>query len=508
MPPPCARPIPCAVEVPAAFEPKARYALRMLLLPLNLAPAWTTPSELPEGGLYYGMRSPAAETLELTYDYDAPSYFESGQPYDVAQVQWFEEDSERWPMLFSGRRGPDLIASAFYWLAGWQEYTTTARDEHGRFPFDASLQKALGTRQHPVVDMYRQRLAAQLRRHGITPQMRHWGGSEWAFCATHDIDYLAKWRPGILYREGIQYFARNAQRKPLGVRTRRFMEVLKDAARPGDPYRRSITRIREEIRARGGSGTFFLKAGATSEHDVAYQLNDTFLRSEIGRMLNEGFEVGLHPSYHAHTHSEYFGRERERLNATMTRAAEIARLAPDEPRASTKVTPSDGSGSGPAPRAVEHVLEERQQVVSVRQHYLRYEHSRTPRLQVRHGLHIDSSLGFAETAGFRHGTCHPFQLYDCRRDAPLDLWEMPLAFMESALFNRMHLSLEDAKREVSVLMDTCRQFGGVCVGLWHNMLWDEMDFPGWGEHFTSTLDEALGEEAGLFSLRDALQRWQ
>ena len=504
MPPQCAHRIPCAVEVPAPFEPKARYALRMLLLPLNLAPAWTTPSELPDGGLYYGMRSPAAEALELTYDYDAASYFESGQPYDVAQVQWFEVDSERWPMLFSARRGPDLVASAFFWLSGWQEHTTTARDEHGRFPFDASLQKSLGTRQHPVVDMYRQRLAAQLRRHGIGAQMRDWSGSEWAFCATHDIDYLAKWRPGILYRESVQYFVKNVQRKPLGARTRRLIESLKDAARPGDPYQQAIRRIRTEISARGGTATFFLKAGATSAHDVPYQLNGTFLRSEIGRMLNEGFEVGLHPSYHAHTHSEYFQEERERLDATMARATDIARLAPHESRAGEKEALSDMSGPG----ALERSLEERRQVVSVRQHYLRYEHPRTPRLQVRYGMHIDSSLGFAETAGFRHGTCLPFQVYDCRRDAPVDLWEMPLAFMESALFNRMHLSLEEAQQEVSALMDTCRQFGGVCVGLWHNMLWDEMDFPGWGEHFTTTLDEARQENAALFSLRDALRKWK
>jgi hypothetical protein len=181
-------------------------------------------------------------------------------------------------------------------------------------------------------------------------------------------------------------------------------------------------------------------------------------------MKASGFEIGLHPSFHAHNHPDYLLAERDR----------VAALTEEQP-------------------------------ASVRQHYLRWTLPTTARLQAQAGFYIDSTLGFAEHEGFRHGTCHPFQLYDPYADTPLDLWEMPLALMESTLFNRRGLDPEDARTATEALLDACRRFGGVAVGLWHNTLWDELDYPGWGQHFLDTLDYAIGREALIASLRDTFE---
>src|SRR5690606_13805122 len=157
---PARRPIACCVEAPESFRPKARYALATLLEPLGLAPAWTPRGALADG-LYYG---PEPERLPdgaraLRLDPAAAGFFGAGGRYDPAAVGDVAWDGQTWPVLFPGEGGGDLVASAFFWLSGWQELTTTARDVHGRFPYAASLQAALGCVGQPLVDVYRNVLA-------------------------------------------------------------------------------------------------------------------------------------------------------------------------------------------------------------------------------------------------------------------------------------------------------------------------------------------------------------
>ena len=44
----------CCVAVGEGYAPKAKYALRMLLLPLGIDPVWITSGELRRGDVYYG----------------------------------------------------------------------------------------------------------------------------------------------------------------------------------------------------------------------------------------------------------------------------------------------------------------------------------------------------------------------------------------------------------------------------------------------------------------------
>lgn len=461
--------LPCCLEVPPRFEAKAWYALRMLLLPLGLAPERVGRSALAAPGLYYGPEPEGLpeRVVALPLREATVAFFEARVPYHAGEVRWMEgrDAHDRWPALFGGghRAEHDLIASAFFWLSGWQEHTVRTRDRHGRFPWEASLQRRLGTTTRPPVDAYREALAERLLAAGVPVHPRRWAGHAWAFCPTHDVDYLRKWRPGMVWREVVHHLALNRRRDPPGTRLRRFGRFLADLVRPGDVFRRAFERMPAETARRGGTATFFLKTGAHGPHDVPYDGDGAYVRARVQALEAGGFEVGLHPSYHAFDHPGYLREEYDRL----------ARLTAAPP-------------------------------VSVRTHYLRFDPVLTPRLLVATGFRIDSTLGFADHEGFRHGTCLPFQLYDVAADRPLDLWEMPLAFMESVLFNRRGLDGEQALAVTRDLLATCRRFGGVAVGLWHNTLWDELDFPGWGDHFTATLDEAATQGAYIASLRDAL----
>ena len=429
------------MEAAPGYEAKACYALHMLLAPLALEPEWVQREDLTRG-VYYGLRPPGVQGIvSLAYSQEAETYFESRRPFSGKLT----EDGA---LVFDGRA--DVVASAFFWLSGWQEIVSPARDVHGRFPYGGSLQERHNLVHIPLVDRFRESLLDALRGAGIVPQRRTWAGRSWAFCPTHDVDYLRKWRPGILYRDFVQH-------------PRRIPFVLRQMME-GDPYRRALARMPDEVSSRGGTATYFFKTGATDEHDVPYRLQKA--AGTINSLVEGRFEIGLHPSYLTLESPDAMREEKERLESVAGEAA-----------------------------------------VSVRQHYLRFDPLKTPRMYESMGFGIDSTLGFAEHEGFRRGTCLPFRLYDVEADRALEVWEMPLSVMESTLFNRRGLSAEGAVEATKRLADECRRSGGVFVALWHNTLWDEIDCPGWGRHFTDTLDFARSEGALIASLESALRSW-
>lgn len=455
--------LPCCIEAPPAYVPKARYALDMLLTPLGIDPCWVDRTALSGQGICYGESSGQLpdSVLFIELSDKALAYFDGVLPYPPEQAAWRTWWQEPWPVLF----GDDLIASAFFWLSGWQEHAVASRDCHARFRHEDSLQARLQLTARPAVDAYRERLAGMLAERGVTLCRRSWAGKDWAICPTFDVDYLRKWRKGMLFREMVEYPLLNYRNVSVGERVVRFFRFLRDWLQPGDVYRKSFERLHAEC-ARHGTGTFLLKAGAHGPHDVAYRIDDAFLQRAIALLERDGFEIGLHGSYYSHAHPEYLAQER--------RAVESASSA---------------------------------DVVSVRQHFLRYEVPATPRLQQQLGFRIDSTLGFSETHGFRRATSLPFKVFDIDANACTELWEMPLAVMDSALFNRRGLSVEEGIGATEQVLAACRRFRGVAVLLWHNILWDELDHPGWSEHFVRTLRLAARQGASVMSLRNALDSW-
>lgn len=459
--------IACCVDVEPPLAEKARHALRMLLLPLRLEPEWVSIDEL-RGGIYYGRRAdPSGAGIVLRADEAAPGFFQAQEPYDAGHAAWFEDPRGRVPVLFTDRSGhPDLVASAFLWLSGWQERAVRRRDVHGRPRYEDSLAATLGVPTTPVVDVYREMLVDRLLAFGRKVERRTWAGRRWVLCPTHDVDYVRKWRPGILYRELVHNLAMNRRRVSLRDRLHRATAVMHQM-RSGDPFRRALLRMPEEVARRGGTATYFIKSGGGDPHDVDYRLDRRFIGDRLQELQTRNFEIALHPSYRTPCDRSRLAHEKARLEEAAGRSAR-----------------------------------------SVRQHYLRYDPVRTPQLHDELGFAIDSTLGFRDREGFRRGTCMPFQTFDLERDRPLSTWEMPLILMESTLFNVRGLDPASAREATNALASACLRFGGAFVVLWHNMLGDEIDCPGWMQHFTTTLDDASERGASIASLEQALCSWR
>jgi Family of unknown function (DUF7033) len=472
--------ISCCVDVPNEYISGARYALKMILYPFRVSIRWVGADESATAslgadgkypvGIYYGInpdRAPGS-FLRVGLQPDTVSFFVGSRPHpDTEETVRIGDDVV--PALFrsSGDTAFDPVAATFYFLSGWQERYAAECDEHGRFRSVDALQDRLGQTVLPFVDIYRTYFVHLLRTKGIELDRKTWEGSDWAFCPTHDIDYVRKWRPGIFFREIVERAIGNQEKESPRARIRRVTRAVSGLFSPSDPYRQALERMLAVVTGRGGTSTFFFKTAARAPHDVGYSTRSTFLHSFFRRLKVAGCEIGLHPSYHAFNHPDYLAEERARLR-----------------------------------------LDAGVDVASVRMHYLRLSVPTTARLSADAGFTLDSTLGFSDRVGFRNGTCLPFQLYDLDRGAALDIFEMPLTLMESALFNRMSCTPEQATGETVALMETCRKYGGVFVGLWHNILWDEAEFPLWGEHFERTVDRAVRQEAYIGSLRRCFNAWQ
>jgi hypothetical protein len=90
----------------------------------------------------------------------------------------------------------------------------------------------------------------------------------------------------------------------------------------------------------------------------------------------------------------------------------------------------------------------------------------------RAGIDWDSSLGYADVAGFRLGVCRPIQLFDPVSLKPFGIEEHPLLVMDSTLSreNYMNLDAEHALYYCTELIEQTRKHNGEFVMLWHNTM--------------------------------------
>jgi Family of unknown function (DUF7033) len=441
----------------------------MLLFPFREQVEWVASADLRAGDIYYGTRPErASEGVHLIGVHQNTLEFFSSDNDRPSAFDFVTVGGDDVPALFPCAAGGafDLVASAFYFLSGWQEVFTLARDVHGRARYSDSFQAEHDMAGVPIVDIYRRLFEHQLGRVGRPLRKKKFSGRDWAFCPTHDIDYEKKWRPGIIRREILHRGVLNYEKEGGGRRVRRVTNTIKSILTGKDPFRDAMRRIQLEIMKYDGTGTYFFKSAARDPHDVRFSAGGSFLRKLYQQLKLADFEIGLHPSYQAYNHPDYLKEEQNVL-----------------------------AGSSGVQTSV------------IRSHYLRFDPRGSPAVLENARFKIDSTLGWAMQEGFRRGTCCPFFLFDISANRETTVVEMPLITMESTLFNRRMYSLDEAIEATNALMKLCRSHGGVFVGLWHNILWDEEDFPGWGEHFTSTLEQADARRGLITSLGNALASW-
>ena len=112
-----------------------------------------------------------------------------------------------------------------------------------------------------------------------------------------------------------------------------------------------------------------------------------------------------------------------------------------------------------------------QDLAGGRLHYLHFAMPVTTTLLQAAGLSYDSSLGYADRAGFRCGTCHENPMFDPVGHCPLSLRQRPLVGMDCTVVAEPYMGLgfsEQTLNHMKLLRSRCQRYRGNFTLLWHN----------------------------------------
>lgn len=383
-------------------------------------------------------------------NFTLPIFFKAGEP--VFEIE-------------NNRINFDILSCAFYFLSSWDERVKNKKDEIGRFPDEENLLVKLGVSNFPVVNFYFYILKFFIEKNGLEVDKKRWSGKTFAVCLTHDIDVLRKWSAFGVYNEVMNKFIMG--REDIQARRERFAKFIYSFMKGKDPYRDGMKKLFEFEKSKNVKSTFFLKSGRTSRYDARYKWDQFFL-DFVDELKKSGFEIALHPSFETFDNFELMREEKNKLESLVN-----LRL--------------DG----------------------VRQHYLRYDFKITPSIHNELGFRYDSTLGFNLRQGFRCGYAFPYKIYDIEKDVELEVYEIPLVFMDAVYqYGRSLKKVDEILAELINLAKVVKSFGGVITVLFHNFVYDEFDFENWDFVFEEFLKFAINSDAFAGSCSEILDLFE
>jgi peptidoglycan/xylan/chitin deacetylase (PgdA/CDA1 family) len=136
----------------------------------------------------------------------------------------------------------------------------------------------------------------------------------------------------------------------------------------------------------------------------------------------------------------------------------------------------------------------------IRMHWLEFGENSYRALEEA-GYAYDSTMGFNETVGYRHGTAQVF-----RPPGAAQLLELPMHIQDGSLFypSRLNLSEREAHERCAVLVRQAERTGGVLTVLWH----DRSHAPdrNWGD-FYRELVAGLKQRGAWFATAGQVVNW-
>lgn len=329
-----------------------------------------------------------------------------------------------------GRLHLDVFGGAFFALTRYEEVVTPARDEHGRFPADASLACAASFLERPIVDEYVELLWGALRR--IWPALRR-KARAFRVHLSHDVDWPYSPRGASASQLVRLSVGDMLKRLDAELALKRWVQrAPSPEARAADPFNTFDFLMDASERVGLTSAFYFIPWNSLVGLDGEYTLQEPWIQRLMRRIHARGHRLGFHPSYST------MGDAERTVFEFLALRDELAKLG---------IAQSEWGG---------------------RQHYLRWCNPDTWRAWDHAGLDYDSTLGYAERPGFRCGTCTPYPVFDLQARKALRLRERPLVVMETTLLHHLRLGHAEAAARIAALADECRRFEGEFTLLWHN----------------------------------------
>lgn len=286
-----------------------------------------------------------------------------------------------------------------------EEYENPIRDMYGRFPYWASKER----------DIFKPTVSEYLYENGLI-RPEYPDGCEFAVWVTHDIDIIygspyTKILNGLIaLKKGD---TKTAKDEFLSLQKRKspffnFDEILS---------------LEEKY---GVKSTWFFQALNPGEPEFRYQIND--VDSVLADIIESEGEIGLHGGFEAPFNLDKLLLEKRRL---------------------------------------EKVLGEK--VFGYRSHYLKFQIPDTWENLVKAGFSYDSTLGYADCAGFRSGMCHPYRPINLNTGKEINIVEYSVHVMDISLFNHyLRLNFDMCWKLIKQIIESVHRCHGILVINWHN----------------------------------------
>ncbi|MGH7726486.1 MAG: polysaccharide deacetylase family protein [Candidatus Eiseniibacteriota bacterium] len=373
------------------------------------------------------------------------------------------------------------LRSAFSLLVREEERLDPRRDQWECFSGTFSRLHALGVLDRALVSAQAGQLARRIetfaaaRGQSLERRVRWRGGARFAVALTHDVDDMRLYS----FREAWRLLRQSRSSGSYAFRAgiSLALRTLGNRGRGPDPYWSFDRWVALEERHGFRSSFYFCSPQPSRRHeyDATYGFDDPVafegralrVRDLVRTLADRGFDVGLHGAYESHRDAAELTREKGQIEEAAGR-----------------------------------------RVPGTRQHFLRFDVSRTFSAQEAAGFDYDTTLGYNEAIGFRAGIAGPFHPWDASARKPHGLLELPLTVMDGTLFRTLGLDGAAAAERVRAHLDEVERTGGLAVLLWHPNGADTKRFPGWWSSYESTLEHLAGRDAWVTDAATIAAWWR
>ena len=336
----------------------------------------------------------------------------------------------------------DPFAMTFYLVTRYEEYLSENTDEHDRFTDSENILVRFGLHQKPIVDQMAYWIAEK-----VTDEYPEFKIRKRTFQMITTIDIDNAWafkNKSLLVSFGAVVKAiLHGRGNELKQRAVVFLGLRND---PYDTYKY----ILETYKGVLNRVLFFFLLGDRSRFDKNILHKNKSFRQLIADIASV-CEVGIHPSYSSNEKPWLFETEKERLENVIKRP-----------------------------------------VTKSRQHFLKLKFPKTYQNAIKSGITEDYTMGFASLAGFRAGTCTPFNFFDLSQNKSTELRIHPFQTMDVTLKNYLHLDPQTAWQMIEELMLEVKKVNGTFISLWHNeSLKNSEQWLGWRKVFEQILEKGL-----------------
>ena len=340
----------------------------------------------------------------------------------------------------------DIFAAAFYLISRYEEYLPHELDMYGRFAHTNSLAYKENFLQIPLVNLW----LKEIEKHHSSFTIHH---SPFTFIPTYDIDiaYAYLHQPFFKNLFGFYNDLFKFNFEKFTERSNVYSGWKKD---PFDTYD-WLDALHQQYQLQ--PIYFFLCIIEHGEYDKNISIKSKALQ-QLYRSIADKYEVGIHPSWKSGDVSRESGIQRSEKN-----------LLQKEIHTLNNIIQKD--------------------IVSSRQHYLRFTLPDTYRQLIALGMKHEHSMGYGSINGFRASYTLPFYWFDLKENKITGLMVHPFCYMEANSFFEQKYSAEQAVAELQQYHDIVKSVNGEFITLFHNhFLTEQPQWIAWRKMYADFLE--------------------